>query len=225
MKTARLVLLAPLATAGLLAACSLVPREAPLPATLAFPPGPARPPPSAVRLPPLVLFPVTAPAWLDGRLLYVRRPGSLRLVPRRSAVWIAPLPTFLTTSLRETLLPLEAPGEARLALHVHLFDLEEIRSRPRRVVLVARARLVSVLRGVRNRVRLWRLSTRAAAGARGEARAVVALDRRLDRDVRDWLVRVAPAGAAHAPATSLGPAGGRPRRLSPAKRDARGPYR
>ncbi len=174
---------------ALCASCTLLPRPAAAPVTLAFPPVTARPRPGS-PLPPLVIFPVRAPSWLATRLLYVRRAGDLAIRARRDAVWIASLPGLLSTALREDLIPHERPGEARIALHVRLFDLEETVARNRaRVVLVARTRLVSLVPTVPSRVRLWRLETRTGPGARAEARATVILDRRFDNDVLDWIVR------------------------------------
>jgi hypothetical protein len=181
---------------ALCASCTLTPPRAQEPATLAFPPVT-----EAVRarpsLPPLLIFPIDAPSWLETRLLYVRRTGSLTIRAHRRAVWIASLPGLLSGSLRAFLIPHERPGAPALALHVRLFDLEETLAHGRaRVVFVARTRLASLLPSVPERVRLWRLTTAASAGARAEARAIVELDRRFNACVLRWLARATAASGA-----------------------------
>ncbi len=174
---------------ALCTACTLTPKRGALPTTLAFP-APAGVGRATPTIPPLVLFPVRAPSWLATRLLYVRRSGGLTIRTHRRAVWIASLPGILSGALRESLIPHERAGTARIALHVRLFDLEETLTGARAHVLMeARTRLSSLLPGVPDRVRLWRLAARTGPGARAEARAIVALDKRFNADVLRWIVR------------------------------------
>jgi hypothetical protein len=181
---------------ALCASCTLTPPRAQEPATLAFPPVT-----EAVRaapfVPPLLIFPIDAPSWLETRLLYLRRAGSLTIRAHRRAVWIASLPGLLSGSLRASLIPHERPGAPALALHVHLFDLEEtVTQGQAHVVFVARTRLASLLPSVPERVRLWTLTTTVFPGARAEARAIVTLDRRFNACVLRWLARATAASGA-----------------------------
>lgn len=176
-------------TTAWLGACSLTPPRSIPPTTFLLP----IPPPHIERslhLPPLLVFPITAPSWLDTRALYLYRRGSLVLQERPDAVWIAPLPDLMTSTLREVLLPHERPGTPRLALHVHLLMIgERIGSAKRQVVMLARTRLVSLIASIPDRSKLWRLVTSARPGVRGQTRAVARLNRRFDRDVLSWLAR------------------------------------
>ena len=128
--------------AGLLAACSILPKPAPSPALHDFGP-PASVPAAAVP----VEASVSAPAWLDDTAIYYRLmysdPTQLRAYADNR--WLAPPAELLQTRLHAEF----ANGNAHYRLHVQLLDFEQVfdSAQSAHISLRAQASLLDLSKG------------------------------------------------------------------------------